>query len=163
MLTANAQSLVKWYTMEEAFALTKKEPKKILIDVYTDWCGWCKTMDKNTFNNPVIAEYMNRNFYPVKFNAEQKENITLNEKVYKFVANGSRGYNELAAELLNGQMGYPSVVFLDEKTQMIQPIQGYIKPKQFDGIVRFIGGNIYKEKSWEVFQAEYKSPIVSNE
>jgi uncharacterized protein YyaL (SSP411 family) len=163
MLSANAQSLVKWYTMEEAFALTKKEPKKILIDVYTDWCGWCKTMDKNTFNNPVIAEYMNRNFYPVKFNAEQKENITLNEKVYKFVANGSRGYNELAAELLNGQMGYPSVVFLDEKTQMIQPIQGYIKPKQFDGIVRFIGGNIYKEKSWEVFQAEYKSPIVSNE
>jgi thioredoxin-related protein len=157
--SAIAQTPVKWYTVEEAYALTKKEPRKILIDVYTDWCGWCKVMDKNTFNNQVIADYLNKNFYPVKFNAEQKANVTLNGKTYKFVASGSRGYHELAAELLNGQLGFPSVVFLDEQTHMIQPLQGYIQAKQFDGIVKFIGGNYYKTKSWDDFLASYVSPI----
>jgi uncharacterized protein YyaL (SSP411 family) len=155
-----AQTPVKWYTVEEAFVLTKKEPRKILIDVYTDWCKWCKVMDSDTYSNQVIADYLNKNFYPVKFNAEQKADVTLNGKTYKFLASGNRGYNELAAELLNGQLGYPSVVFLDEQTKMIQPVQGYIKAKQFDGIIRFIGGNFYKTKKWEEFQAGYSSPIA---
>jgi thioredoxin-related protein len=159
-LTMQAQTPVKWYTIEEAFLLTKKEPRKIIIDVYTDWCSWCKVMDSKTFSNKVIADYMNKNFYPVKFNAEQKADVSLNGKTYKFVAGGSRGYHELAAELLNGQLGYPSVVFLDEKTNMIQPIQGYIKAKQFDGIIRFIGDDFYKTKKWEDFQASYVSPVA---
>jgi len=158
-LSAQAQIPVKWYTIEEAFTLTKKEPRKILIDVYTDWCSWCKVMDKNTFSNPVIADYMNKNFYPVKFNAEQKTDVMLNGKTYKYIASGNRGYNELAAELLNNQLGYPSVVFLDEKTKMIQPVQGYIKAPQFDGMIRFIGGDVYKTKKWEEFQSSYTSPI----
>jgi len=156
---AQAQTPVKWYTVEEAFVLTQKEPRKILIDVYTDWCKWCKVMDAETFNNPVIADYLNKNFYPVKFNAEQKTDIILNGKTYKFQATGGHGYNELAAELLGGKMGYPSVVFLDEQTKMIQPVQGYIQARQFDGIIRFIGGNDYKTKKWEEFQSGYNSPI----
>jgi thioredoxin-related protein len=157
--SVKAQSQVKWYTIEEAFSLTKKEPKKILIDVYTDWCSWCKVMDSKTFNNRIIADYMNNFFYPVKFNAEQKTDISLNGKTYKFVASGTRGYHELAAELLRGQLGYPSVVFLDEQTRMIQPIQGYIQAKQFDGIIKFIGGDYYKNKKWEDFEASYVSEV----
>lgn len=157
-----AQTEVKWYTFEEAVALNKKQPRKMVIDVYTDWCKWCKEMDNKTYNNTVIAEYLNKNFYAVKFNAEQKADITLNGKTYKYVANGSRGYNELAAELLNGQLGYPSTVFLDEQTRMIQPVQGYIKAREFDGILKFIGGNHYKSKKWEDFQKEYASPVAAD-
>lgn len=158
-LTINGQAPVKWYSVEEAFALTKKEPRKILIDVYTDWCSWCKVMDSKTFSNQVIADYLNSNFYPVKFNAEQKEDITLNGKTFKFVASGSRGYHELAAQLLDGKLGYPSVVFLDEQTRMIQPVQGYIQAREFDGIVRFIGDDHYKNVKWEDFHATYVSPV----
>lgn len=154
-----SQTPVKWHSIEEAFELNKKQPKKIMIDVYTDWCTWCKVMDTMTFRNQVIADYINMNFYAVKFNAEQKEDVVLNGKTYKFVASGRRGYNELAAELLNGQLGYPSVVFLDEKTNMIQPVQGYIKAKPFDQIIKFIGGDAYKTTKWEDFQAGYVSPI----
>ena len=157
--SVNGQSPVKWYSIEEAFTLTKKEPKKILIDVYTDWCSWCKVMDNKTFSNQVIADYLNKNFYPVKFNAEQKADVSLNGKTYKYVASGSRGYNELAAELLNGQLGYPSLVFLDEQTKMIQLIQSYIQAKQFDAILKFFGDNHYKNKKWEDFQASYVSPV----
>jgi len=158
-LAAFAQTPVKWYTIEEAFELTKKEPRKIMIDVYTDWCGWCKVMDANTFNNEVIANYINTKFYAVKFNAEQKEEITLYGQVFKYIPNGKRGYNELAAALLQGQLSYPSVVFLDEKTQMIQPVQGYIQARQFDGIIKFIGDDKYKTQTWTDFQAAYVSPI----
>ena len=153
-----AQS-VKWYSIEEAMELTKKEPRKILIDVYTTWCKWCKVMDTATFNNPFIAGYLNEKYYPVKFNAEQKGDVTLDGKTYKFVPGGGRGYHELAASLLNGNLGYPSVVFLDEKANMIQPLQGYIQAKQFDQIIKFIGGDHYKSQKWEDFLASYVSPV----
>lgn len=158
-LPAFSQTPVKWHSIEEAFELTRKNPKKIMIDVYTDWCSWCKVMDSKTFSNQVIADYINNNFYAVKFNAEQKEDVVLNGKSYKYIASGKRGYNELAAQLLNGQLGYPSIVFLDEKTNMIQPIQGYYEAKPFDQIVRFIGDDAYKTTKWEDFQANYVSPI----
>jgi uncharacterized protein YyaL (SSP411 family) len=158
-----AQTMVKWYTIDEAFSLTKTAPRKILIDVYTDWCSWCKVMDRNTYSNPIIADYLNNNFYPVRFNAEQKSDLTLNGKTYKYIASGTRGYHELAYELLNGQLGYPSTVFLDEHTRMIQPVQGYIKPQQFDQIIKFIGGNYFKTETWEAFLTSYVSPIKGSE
>jgi uncharacterized protein YyaL (SSP411 family) len=61
--------LVKWLTFEEAIALHKENPKKVLIDLYTDWCGWCKVMDRETYSNAEISTYINENFYPIKFNA----------------------------------------------------------------------------------------------
>ena len=63
---------MKWYTIEEVQALNEKDPKPILVDVYTDWCGWCKVMDRKTFANADVQAYIQENFYPVKFNAEQK-------------------------------------------------------------------------------------------
>jgi thioredoxin-related protein len=154
----HAQS-VKWYTIEEAMELTKKEPRKMMIDVYTTWCKWCKVMDTATFNNPYIAVYLNEKYYPVKFNAEQKADVTLDGKTYKFVPGGGRGYHELAVALLNGNLGYPSVVFLDEKANMIQPFQGYIQARQFDQIIKFIGGDLFKTQKWEEFLATYVSPV----
>ncbi len=155
-----AQGAVKWHSIEEAFELVKKEPRKIMIDVYTDWCSWCKVMDNQTFSHPVIADYINANFYAVKFNAEQKTDVVLNGQTYKYVNNGTRGYNQLAASLLNGQLGYPSVVFLDEKTNMIYPMQGFVKAQPFDQILKFIGGDAYKTTKWEDFTASYVSPVL---
>jgi len=150
---------VKWYTIEEAMAMTKKEPRKIVIDVYTTWCKWCKVMDTATFQNPVVAGYLNKKFYPVKFNAEQHADVIFEGKTYKYVPGGGRGYHELAAVLLNGNMGYPSVVFLDEKGQMIQPMQGYIKAKQFDQIIKYVGEDSFKTQKWEDFLSTYISPV----
>jgi uncharacterized protein YyaL (SSP411 family) len=150
---------VKWYTIEQAIELNKKEPRKIMIDVYTNWCKWCKEMDKNTFNNPIIAEYLNSTYYPVKFNAEQRESVTIDSTVFKFIAQGNNGYHELAAALLNGQMSYPSVVFLNEKVQIFHVNKGYRAAKEFDEILKFIGGDYYLSSKWETWITTYKSPI----
>jgi thioredoxin-related protein len=159
-VVAGCSQTIKWHTFTEALELNKIEPRKIVVDVYTDWCGWCKVMEKNTYNNKIIAEYLSKKFYIVRLDAEQKEDVKIGNKTYKFVAQGRRGYHELAAVLLQGNMVYPSVVFLDEKVRIIQSFQGYIRAKPFDQIIKFIGENHYITKSWNEFIASYESQIT---
>ena len=145
---------IKWMTIQQAEAKSKKNPKKIFIDVYTDWCGWCKKMDKNTFSDPKIAEYVNKNYYAVKLDAETKEDIVLNGKTYKY--NTANKVNDLAVELLQGKMGYPCTVYLDEKFNMLAPVMGYLEVKPFDNLIRYYGDNKYKTQSFEEFEASRK-------
>lgn len=149
---------VKWLTIEEAVEKSKTEKRKIFIDVYTDWCGWCKVMDKNTFSEPKVAQILNEKFYPVKFNAEQRQDVVLNGRAYKFVTSGNSGYHELAAALLNNQLSYPTVVFLDDNFNMIQPLPGYMKPEEFHPVIQFIGEDFYKTTKWAEWKSTYKSP-----
>lgn len=149
---------VNWMSFEEALEKSKIEKRKIFIDVYTDWCGWCKVMDKKTFSEPAIAAYLNAKYYPVKFNAEQKEDIIFRDHTFKFVAQGRRGYHELAAALLQNKLSYPTVVFLDEDLNLIQPLPGYREPKEFHPILQFFGDDLYKSMKWNKFQEVYESP-----
>ncbi|MGB0176962.1 MAG: thioredoxin family protein [Owenweeksia sp.] len=153
------ENSINWMTIEEMEAANAKEPRKIIIDVYTDWCGWCKRMDKNTFQNAEIARYINANYYAVKLNAEQKEDIRFRDANFKFIAKGRRGYHELAATLLQGRMSYPSIVYLDENLDMIQPIPGYKDAAQMEQIIKYIGGDHYKTTEYEAFLSEFKSAL----
>ena len=149
----NAQEKIQWMSIEEAYelTLTEQSPKKIFIDVYTDWCGWCKRMDKATFQNPEVAKYMNEHYYNVKFDAEQKESIEILCNTFKFIPQGKRGYHELAAALLNGKMSYPTVVFMNPKFEMLSPVPGYQEAPQFLKVATFFGENIYLTVSWEEY------------
>ncbi len=153
-----ADGPVKWMTFEEAVERSKSEKRKIFVDVYTDWCGWCKVMDKNTFSDPRVAEILNTRFYPVKFDAEQREDVVFNGTTFKFVPYGNKGTHQLAAALLNNELSYPTVVFLDEEFRMIQPLKGYQEPRQFHPIIQYIGEGHYKNTKWETWQTQYKSP-----
>jgi len=148
---AQEMQLVKWYTIEEVQELVKNEPRKIYIDMYTDWCGWCKVMDKKTFTDESVANHLNTNFYAVKFDAEGRENVTFRDQTFKFVAQGSRGYHELAAALMQGKLSYPTSVFLDENLNLISPLPGYYPPEKLDPILEFIGDDYYKTINYEQF------------
>jgi thioredoxin-related protein len=148
----NISNTLKWISFEEALALQAKEPRKILIDVYTDWCGWCKKMDKYTYTDEGVIQHLKDKYYLVRLNAEQKEDILYKEKVFKYKTEYKA--NELAVSLLNGQMSYPSTVFLDEDMNLLSVVPGYLTPKDLNPILKYFGENIYKVKNWKEYSGE---------
>ncbi|MCH2023515.1 MAG: DUF255 domain-containing protein [Saprospiraceae bacterium] len=153
---------VKWMSWQQAVNAAEKAkaegktPKKVFVDIYTDWCGWCKKMDAETFEAPAVSAYLNKHFYPVKFNAEQKQEIEFGGKTFKFIANGRRGYHELAAALLAGKMSYPTVVFLNGDFQLVQRIPGYLNIETFDMIMHYLAEDHYTNTSWADYQKKYQ-------
>lgn len=150
---------IQWLTIEEAFAKIQKEPRKVLIDVYTDWCGWCKVMDRETFKDKAVTDYINKKYYAVKLDAEQKGTIKLGDKEFKYLAEGGRGINEIALALTNNQPSYPTTVFLDDKFNMIQPLPGYLKAKEFHQIITFFGEDYHKKQDFESYKAKTYSTL----
>jgi thioredoxin-related protein len=149
-----APAELKWYTWEEATELNKTKPKKMMIDVYTDWCGWCKRMDKSTFTDTAVAAYLNENFYPVKLNAEQREEIVFGRDTFRYVDSGAgRGVHTLAYALLDGKMGYPSVVYLDEQYRRIMISPGYKESADMLKELKFASEEQYNKTSWEEYNA----------
>ncbi len=150
---------VEWISFEEAVERNKTEPKKMLIDLYTDWCGWCKKMDRDAYANEKIASYINENFYAVKFNAEQREEVEFSGHTFKFMAQGTRGVHELAAALTNNKLSYPTTVFMDEQMRIIQPVPGYMNAESIDPILHYFGDNKFKNTEWPEFQKNFKSSL----
>ena len=152
--------VVKWYTVEEAEKLSKENPRKWLVDVYTDWCGWCKKMDKETFAHPVIAKYINENYYAVKLDAESKDSISFNGKTFKYVTEGNRGYQELAVGFLNGKMSFPSIAYLNEELQLLGAVPGYKTPQSIEPLLNYIVENKFTSQSLADFQKTFQSKIT---
>ena len=159
--TVSTMKGVKWYTIEEAEKMAGKSPRPLFIDTYTDWCGWCKKMDNETFTNSVIADLLNNKFYAVKFNAEGKEKV--NFLGQEFVNDGKYGNaHQLAVALLQGQLSYPTVVFmLKDETNKFQvaPIPGYKQAGEMETILNYFADNNYKSKTWEDFQKSFVGKV----
>lgn len=155
---------INWLTFEKAIELNKNYPKKkILIDVYTDWCGWCKKMDITTFSNSEIIKFINTNFHAVKLNAEAKDTIIVDGKpFYNLNPNSNRSTHQLAEILLNNKMSYPSYVFLDELARPIFVVPGYMDAVKFEPILHYVSENMYYKLPWEAFQKQFKGTIKEN-
>lgn len=160
LITAQEEK-IKWMSFEEAVEANESNPKKFIVDVYTNWCGWCKRMDASTFSNPVIVEYINKHYHAVKLNAERMDTIILGEQMFvNEGAKGRRSPHQLAIALLNGKMSYPTIVYLDENVDMIQPLAGYQDAKGIEPILKYFGENAYKTMDWQSFQKDFVSLII---
>lgn len=148
---------IEWMSWEEMVVAQEEEPRKVVVDIYTDWCGWCKKMDKEVFGHETITAIINEHFYAVKLDAEQKEDITFQDYTFKFVPNGRRGYHELAASLLDGKMSYPTIIYLDEGIQIITRVPGYQDVKSEEVILQYVAQEAYMTTEWATFQANYQS------
>lgn len=151
---AEAQEKVEWMSWDDAVVANKTTPKKMYVDIYTDWCGYCKKMDRETFTDPEVIKYLNTNFYPVKFDAEQKEEIIFNETSFKHKPGGRGGVHELAVALLNNRMGYPAFVILDETAARILISPGYKGPSDVMMEMKYANEELYKTKNWESYKVE---------
>ncbi len=150
---------IKWMSWSEATEANNKVPKKILVDVYTSWCGWCKVMDKQTFTNDTIAEYLNKHFYCVKLDAEGRDTIRFDNKDFVFISpekgGGRNGVHTLAYALLDGNMGYPSIVYLTEKFERTAISPGYKTPDKLLPELRFTAEEEFKTKTFQDYIKSY--------
>jgi thioredoxin-related protein len=151
---------IHWITsIDELQAKMQQNPKKVYFDVYTGWCGWCKKMDATTFQNPSLIKYMNTNFYAVKLDAERQDVIHFLGKEYKFEPTYKA--NTFAAELLKGNLSYPTAVIMMENFQNPQIHAGYMDVNQLETILTYFGDNVYRHQNGQEYQKTYK-PTWSN-
>ncbi|WP_299243846.1 thioredoxin fold domain-containing protein [uncultured Aquimarina sp.] len=155
---------IKWMSMNDALEAQKKTPKKIFMDVYTNWCGPCKLLDKNTFHNKDVVEYVNSNYYAVKFNGEGTEEIRYNDFTYTNPNHNpdrkGRNSQHFFANALKIS-GYPSIVFFDEKGNLIAPVVGYKTPQQLEIYLKMIHTNDYKKLTSAEAWQQYEQSFVS--
>jgi thioredoxin-related protein len=142
-----AAAAIKWHSFDEGVALARQENKKILVDVYTDWCVWCKKMDKDVYTNGVVGQAMTTNFIAVKLNAESQKGVTFD----------GRPMDESSLAGTMGVTGYPTVVFLDPAAKPITKISGYMEPREFASVLHFVGEDHYKTKSFQDYKNSGKN------
>lgn len=158
-LNVVAQEKVNWISFEKAVELNKKNPKPFLIDIYTDWCGWCKKMDRDTYANPVIANYINEKYHAVKMDGEGSESITYKDYTFKLQQQGRTKYHELTAALMNGKLSYPTTVILNKEEKLLDRIPGYLDARKMEMVLAYFTRKERKPKKWADFVKNFKSNI----
>jgi thioredoxin-related protein len=148
-------NLVKWISIEQADSLFKINPKPIFIDVYTEWCGWCKKMAAVTFSNKPIADYLNTNFYPVRFDAEGFDTIKYQGKTYTNPGGYNQSKHDFAKFILNGRYSFPTIVYIDRNKQ-INPVPGYMEPLDIEPLLVFFSEDVYVNTNFNDFELLYQ-------
>lgn len=152
-LRVGSMQQIKWLTLSEVQKKMKSKPKKVLIDIYTDWCRPCKMMSKHTFTNPDVIEFINKEFYAVKFNAESQEDVTFLKKRY---SNKSKTH-DFALQLGGTPSGlvFPTIVYFNESFKRIQVVPGYYESHEFVMVLKYFGEDHYKKMNYDDYYKSY--------
>jgi uncharacterized protein YyaL (SSP411 family) len=145
---------LNWISLAEVEAKLKEQPRPVLIDLYTDWCGWCKVMDKKTYTNEQLIQYLNEKFYIVKLNAETRSQVSWKGKTYNF--NPQYRTNDFAVYLTSGQLSYPTTVIIPVNNSEPQPIAGMLEVKDMELITTYFGENKYGKVPFDSYARRYK-------
>ena len=161
-------SLVQWMTLTEALKKNETQPKPIILDFYTDWCGWCKHMMKTTYADPNLSAYINTYFYPAKFDAEGKDTIEyLGVKYYPTSAQ-PRSPHGLAIKLLQGRLSYPTTLFLNaydkekKEFKLNMLAAGYLETRKLEPILIFTLENVFRNCNYDDFREEYEKAFFDS-
>jgi thioredoxin-related protein len=144
---AGDKTKLKWRSFDSGLAEAKKTSKKIMLDIYTDWCGWCKRLDKDTYSNEKVVEYLNRRYVAIKLNAESNTKVSF----------GDSTYTETGLARSFGVGGYPTIMFFDSDAKPINRIPGYVNAEKFLPIIKFIGDDHYKSMTWQEYEQKDSS------
>lgn len=147
-----AAPAIPWISIEEAAAKAQQLQKPILIDLYTTWCGWCRQMDRKTYSNKKVAEYLSDKFYTVRLDAETRATITWQGKSYDF--DPQYKCNMFAVYLAHGRLEFPTTIIIAPGYDP-QAIPGYMEPKDLELLVKFFGEGDYRTRSFDDYQKSF--------
>ena len=116
-------------------------------------------MDATTFSDPTVIEILNKHFYPVKLNAEGKEDVVLGDRTFKFIDNGRRGYHEIAAIVTKGRLSYPTISYVDDQGKVLEAAPGFKSAEQFKVYLSYYSSDAYKTKTFQEFNDTYQAEL----
>lgn len=127
LLSLNAIAQPRAVSLEELGGLQARQSRPVFILLTTDWCKYCYAMKNMLLKQKAVSQLMEKKFYLVILNAEEKKDIVFAGKLFR----NRTGIHELASELgtVNGQIAYPSFCILNEKNEIIYQHEGYIRPE----------------------------------
>lgn len=138
---ASAQS-VQWRDWNSGLRAASASGRPVLVDVYTDWCGWCKRMDREVYARPEVRDYLAKRFVTVKLNAESEQAATYEGRSWTGRTLASRF----------DVTGYPTTVFLRANGEKLVNVPGYLPPDRFLLLLRYIGdGHMDRGVAWDDF------------
>ena len=146
---------VHWISIEEMQVKMKTEKRPVLVDLYTNWCYWCKVMDKKTYNNSKVISYINDHFYAVKLNAETKDTVVWNDRKFAFNANDK--INDFSIYVTQGQLAFPNTIIFPKPDQQPASIPGYMQPKEIEVILKYFGEGNYNRENFSEFSKNFKT------
>ncbi len=138
---AKKGELVQWLAFDAAVAKAQKENKHLIVDVYTNWCGWCKVMDRQTYGNPEVAAYLTEHFSLAKVNGESSAKLTWNGK--------SLTEREFARAV--GVTGYPATYFMKPNAELLGGVSGYIKSPDMMIYAKYVNTKFYEKGKLQEF------------
>jgi len=136
-----AAGSVVWLAWDQAMSDAQSQGKFIVVDVYTDWCHWCKVMDEKTYVDPAVAGLMKESFVAVKLNAERANPVNFKGKAYTEM--------DLARNF--DISGFPTTMFLASDGTVIGKIPGYIEAPMFKKILEYLTSGSYKSMSLDQY------------
>lgn len=136
---------INWLTFEQLEDSLTVKPKKVFINFYADWCAYCKKMDDAAFKNKEVIKLLNSNFYAVKMDAESKDSITFDGKVFTNKEIGKKRNPTHQIPLLLGKrkdknFTLPLTLLLDKNFNILERNFNYISPKE---MIKILENNIY--------------------
>ncbi len=143
----SSTSDIAWVELDEGIRLSNETGKKILVDVYTDWCTWCKEMDSDVYTSSAVLAEIEKHFIPVKLNAESNETVTFK---------GS-SMTKIQFSQAVGVTGFPSTLFVDAAQEPITLVPGFVPAERFTVILRYIGEEHYKTTPFQSYLSQQPS------
>ncbi len=130
--------------IEQALSTARTQHKLVMVDVYTDWCVWCKRLDHDVYPSPAVQTALKTYFAATKINAESQD-------LHAF-----EGKEVTGRQLANtwNVTGYPTILFLDSNGSVIESIPGYVPPKDFAQILTYMGTHAYERESFDTWQKQ---------
>lgn len=148
---------INWMSFQEAVLKSKEQPKKIFIDMYTEWCGWCKRLDATTYTDQRVIDYLNKNYYAVRMDAEMKDTIVYDGITFvNPEPSKARSTHQIAAALMSNKMSFPTLVYLDENRNLLSQVPGYMTADDLLPVLIYFGENNQQRMKWEEFQQLYQ-------
>jgi thioredoxin-related protein len=144
LMAQSKPSEMRWNSFDAGMEEARVSHKKVLVDIYTDWCGWCKKMDSNVYTDPGIREYLSKNYVIIKMNAEGSGKVHYKGQEYSPA--------QLAAAF--GVSGYPSTLFMKENAEPITLLPGYAEAPMFLLVLSFIAEDQYQKKQFSDYLKE---------